>query len=71
MRLAAFIRPIDAFSVVDVKEATVTRYVAKSQSMKAMGKQDFQESKTAVLDFLDDLIGVELGTTQRNAGAAA
>ncbi|ASP85042.1 MULTISPECIES: hypothetical protein [Sinorhizobium] len=70
-RLAAFIRPIDAFSVVDVKEATVTRYVAKSQSMKAMDKQEFQESKTAVLDYLDDLIGVERGTTQRNAGAAA
>jgi hypothetical protein len=71
MRLAAFIRPIDAFSVVDVKEATVTRYVAKSQSMRAIGKEEFSASKSAVLDFLDDLIGVERGTTQRNAGAAA
>ncbi|MCZ4089302.1 hypothetical protein [Sinorhizobium psoraleae] len=67
MRLAAFIRPIDAFSVVDVKEATVT-FVAKSQSMRAMGKEEFSASKSAVLDFLDDLIGVERGTAQRNAG---
>ena len=70
-RVAAFIRPIDAFSVVVVNEATVTRYTAKSQSVKAMGKQEFQESKTAVLDFLDDLIGVDRGTTQRQAGSAA
>lgn len=70
-RMAAFIRPIDGFSIVDVKEATVTRYVAKSQSMKAMDKQEFQQSKAAVLDFLDDLIGVERGTTHRNAGSAA
>ena len=70
-RMAAFIRPIDGFSIVDVKEATVTRYVAKSQSMKAMDKQEFQQSKVAVLDFLDDLIGVERGTTHRNAGSAA
>lgn len=70
-RMAAFIRPIDGFSIVDVKEATVTRYVAKSQSMKAMDKQEFQQSKVAVLDFLDDLIGVARGTTHRNAGSAA
>lgn len=70
-RMAAFIRPIDGFSIVDVKEATVTRYVAKSQSMKAMDKQEFQQSKVAVLDFLDDLIGVERGTTHRNALSAA
>ncbi|HEV7319438.1 MAG TPA: hypothetical protein VGO04_12620 [Ensifer sp.] len=70
-RMAAFIRPIDGFSIVDVKEATVTRYVAKSQSMKAMDKQEFQQSKVAVLDFLDDLIGVERGTTHRNAESAA
>jgi len=70
-RMAAFIRPIDGFSIVDVKEATVTRYVAKSQSMKAMDKQEFQQSKVAVLDFLDELIGVERGTTHRNAGSAA
>ncbi len=48
---------MDGFFIVDVKEATVTRYVAKSPSMKAMDKQEFQQSKVAVLDFLDDLIG--------------
>lgn len=61
LRFAAFMRPLDEFSVITVTGATVTRYTAKSQSMKAMGKEDFARSKTAVLDFLSDMIGV---TTQ-------
>lgn len=69
MRLAAFIRPIDAFSLVDVKESTVTRYTAKSQSMRAMGKDDFQRSKQDVLDFLDDLIGTEKGQIEKERAA--
>ena len=59
LRVAAFVRPADEFSVVTVSEATVTRYTAKSQSMKAMGKQKFQESKTAVLDVIAAMIGVK------------
>lgn len=57
-RMAAFIRPIDEFSIISVKEATVTRWTAKSQSMKAMGKDEFQRSKDAVLQILSDMIGV-------------
>ncbi len=57
-RVAAFIRPIDEFSVVTVEGCTVTRWVAKSQSQKAMGKPDFEASKRAVLDFIADMIGV-------------
>jgi len=56
-KFAAFIRPIDAFALVTVTDCVVNVYRAKSQSMKAMGKVDFQASKTAVLDFLSDLIG--------------
>jgi hypothetical protein len=56
LRVAAFIRPTDEFAVVDVKEAVVTRYVAKTQSYK-MGKEDFQRSKDEVLNFLAGLIG--------------
>lgn len=57
--LAVFLRPIDEFSVVTVQGATVTRFTAKSQSMRAMGKQDFEASKRAVLDYIANLIGVE------------
>jgi len=57
-RLAAFIKPMDEFAIVTVSEAVVTVYTAKSQSMKAMGKADFQRSKQEVLDLVAAMIGV-------------
>ena len=56
-RLSAFMKPIDEFALIVSHEATVTVYTAKSQSMKAMGKADFQRSKEAVLDYVASLIG--------------
>lgn len=70
-RVAAFVKPMDDFAVVVVSEATVKVYTAQSQSMKAMGKKAFQDSKTAVLDVIDEMIGVERGATSREAGRAA
>lgn len=70
-RVAAFVRPTDEFSIVTVSEATVTRYVAQSQSMKAMGKQKFQESKSAVLEIISDMVGVRPDDLQREAIRAA
>ena len=70
-RIAAFIKPMDSFAVVVVHEATVTVYTAKSQSMKAMGKQDFQESKAKVLEILAGMIGTTSAALQDNAGRAA
>ena len=67
-RLAAFIRPVDEFAVVTVEGPTVTRYVAKSQSYRAMGKADFQASKDAVLSIVSAMIGV---TTEDLGRAAA
>lgn len=58
-RIAAFIRPCDEFAVVVVDGATVTVYTAKSQSLKAMGKDAFSASKNAVLDYCACLIGVK------------
>lgn len=58
-RIAAFIRPMDEYAVVIVREAAVRVYTAQSQSMKAMGRKTFQESKDAVLGLIDDLLGVE------------
>jgi hypothetical protein len=57
-RVAAFIKPMDDFAVVVASEAVVIVYTAKSQSMKAMGKEAFQASKQSVLDIIGDLIGV-------------
>lgn len=60
-RWAAHLRPLDDFSVVIARGAIVERYTAKSQSVKAMGKNDFQASKTAVLEYVAGLLGVEPG----------
>lgn len=61
-RVAAFIRPMDGFAVVDVREATIKVYTAQSQSMKAMGKEPFQSSKQAVLDIVSGMIGTDRKT---------
>lgn len=68
-RMAAFIKPMDDYAVVIAREAVVRVWTAKSQSMKAMGNRDFQQSKSDVLDFLDDLLGVERGQTARSEAA--
>jgi hypothetical protein len=57
-RLAVFIRPMDDFAVVSVAGTGVVVLTAKSQSMKAMGKADFQASKDAVLDIIAQFLGV-------------
>lgn len=57
LRLASFIRTLDEFAVVDVREAVVTHFTAKTQST-LMGNDDFKKSKQEVLDFLADMIGV-------------
>jgi hypothetical protein len=57
LKLASFIRPLDEFALVDVKESVVTVYHAKTQSMR-MGNEDFKQAKDDVLGFLSDLIGV-------------
>lgn len=70
-RIAAFVRPMDETAVVTVKEAVVRVWTAKSQSMKAMGKSDFQKSKDDVLGYVAGLIGVTAQEAQENAGRAA
>lgn len=70
-RLAAFIEPMDDFAVVVVSEATVSVYTAKSQSMRAMGKVQFQRSKDAVLTELAKLIGTDAAQLARASTEAA
>jgi hypothetical protein len=71
LRVAAFIRGREEFSVVIVERSTVLVRTAKSQSVRAMGRKDFQDSKTAIMEIVSDLIGVSPDALQRNAGAAA
>ena len=59
LRVAAFVRPMDEFSIVTVNGVVVNKFTAKSQSRRAMPKGEFQASKTAIMDFVAKLIGVE------------
>lgn len=70
-RVAAFIKPMDEYAVVDVSEAVVRVYTAQSQSMRAMGNKAFQASKTAVLEHVAGLIGTTPQALSENAGRAA
>lgn len=68
-RWAANLRPLDEYSVVKVEGTTVYRFTAQSQSRRAMGAKLFQESKTAILEYIEDLLGLERGTPERSAAA--
>lgn len=57
-RVAAFVRPMDGFAVVIVRDAVVRVYTAQSQSYRAMGKAVFAASKEAVLNAIANLLGV-------------
>lgn len=71
LRVAAFIKPMDPYAVVAVSEAVVRVYTAKSQSYRAMGKDEFQRSKTAVLEIVSAMIATSQQALSDNAGRAA
>lgn len=56
-RLAAFMRPMDEYAVITVREGVVRVWTAQSQRKSAMGAKEFQASKSAVLDLIADLVG--------------
>lgn len=66
-RLAAFIQPMDDHALVAISEAVVVVYTAKSQSVRAMGKADFQKSKDDVLAKLAEMIGVRTADLHKAA----
>jgi len=70
-RVAAFIQPIDGFALVTVSECVVRVFTAQSQSMRSMGRDAFQKSKQAVLDYVAGLIGTSAAALTKNAGQAA
>lgn len=70
-RFAAFVQPMDSFAFITTDGPLVTVFTAKSQSVRAMGKQAFEASKTAVLDYIASLIGTSSGELQRHTSEAA
>jgi hypothetical protein len=70
-RLTAFVGGMDEYAVVVAKENVVKVFTAKSQSVRAMPKDEFQESKQKVLDAVASLVGVTPEALNANAGRAA
>jgi len=62
LRVASFVRRKDDFAMVIVRDGFVFVRTAKSQSRRAMKKKEFQDSKQAVMDRVEDIIGVPRGT---------
>lgn len=65
------IKKIDTYSIVSVIGCIVTQLVAETQKYREMGKERFQQSKQAVLDFIAALIGVDSKELAAQAGEAA
>jgi len=55
-RTSVFSSQLDTYSIIVVRDCVVTRYTAKSQTKQSMKNKDFQESKTAVLEWVAALI---------------
>ena len=58
-------------TIIVVRDNVVKKYTAKSQSIAAMGKAEFQKSKDLVLDTIAELIAVKRKKLEQNAGRAA
>ena len=55
-RMAAWLKPFDEYAVIEVRGAVVRVWTAQSQSYKAMGREKFQRSMDAVLNYAANLI---------------
>jgi hypothetical protein len=58
--VVALMSELDAFLICEVSNNVATVYRAQSQSVKSMGKDTFQKSKTAVLEILSEMIGAKV-----------
>jgi hypothetical protein len=67
IRTGLLLSQLDNFAVIDITDGTVLTFArAHSQSLKAMGRKTFQESKEGVLRVISELIGTDAATL-RNA----
>lgn len=70
LRVASYLKGKDDFALVIVRGPFVVVRTAKSQSRRAMDQQEFQASKTAVLEVVADMIGVPTATLARQGVSA-
>lgn len=70
LRVAAYMRRKDEYAYVVVRGGVAVERVAKSQSRRMMNKAEFQASKTALLEIVGAMIGVDPATLGRQQEAA-
>lgn len=68
---AMLCRRLDVFARIHIHESMVLVRRATSQSAKAMGKGEFENSKRAVLDLISSMIGVPSSALKKHAGRSA
>lgn len=71
LRVAVGFRAQDEFAYVVVRGPMVAVRTAKSQSRRAMGAKEFQDSKQSILDVVAGMIGVTADQLVQEAGRAA
>lgn len=69
--VAAAMRSLDEFAVVDVTGSIVTLHVAHSQSYRSMDKEKFRTSSDEVLRIISEMIGTSVEQLSASAKEAA
>jgi len=57
-RMAVWLKPFDQFAVIATEGTLVRAWTARSQSYKAMGRDEFNRSMDDVLDYVAGLLGI-------------
>jgi len=60
--MGSYMQRRDEYAVIVVRGSIVREYTAKSQSVAAMNKQEFQRSKKDVLEYVEGCLGWRLGS---------
>ena len=71
LRVAAYLRKHDDFAHLILRGPTLLVRTAKSQSYRAMDREEFQASKSAILEIVAAMIEVAPETLKLEAGKAA
>ncbi len=71
IRVAAGFKSFDDLCLAVVSGPMVLVRTAKSQSRRAMNKDEFQRSKTAIMEIVSEMLGVAPDDLQKNARRAA
>lgn len=69
-KFARIIRKRDPYSIISIQQDTIHIFTPHSQSQAKMNKEQFQQSKVAVLHVIDELLGTSRGTVGKQKESA-